>query len=103
MKVLNFKNMKPFDENKIFKAYERRTSFGVILTKIELMPKKIIPAHSVDVFSLFFVLKGKVEITAEGNTFKLSEGDSLEIPRHSKRSITNLEDGESEILVIKYK
>ena len=62
-----------------------------------------IPAHPLPVNVVFYVTKGKGEITIEGNTFSAQKGDVVEVKANVQRSWMNNTSESLELLVIKEK
>ncbi len=94
IEILNTKNAKGF------KLAE--TSLNEIVL-LQIKKGVEIPTHPLPVNVVFYVTKGKGEITIEEDTFSTQKGDVIEVKANLQRSWMNNTSESLELLVIKEK
>ena len=62
---------------------------GFVMRALKMAPGSVIPDHSRQEEEVIFVQKGTLEITVDGKTLEMEEGDTFTTPIGSKRTFSN--------------
>lgn len=77
-----------------------QTSLSEIV-KLEIEPGGKIPAHSLPINVVFYVIKGEGIALVNDEKYVVDLGDVIEVAAHNQRSWSNISDSMLELLVIK--
>ena len=85
------------------KGYKLAETSSNEIVLLQIDSKAKIPAHPLPVNAVFYVTKGRGEITIEEESFTMQKGDVIEVKANVQRSWTNIATESLELLVVKEK
>lgn len=97
--ILKLEDLIDYEKGKALKKEILSSDAGKLIL-ISFDDNALLPAHAAPGNAVIFALKGKADITYEGKTFKIHEGESFAMAKGAEHSIKS--DGKFKMALVIY-